>query len=148
LDARMGDSLSSHDLTDALKQVGNARREAVSPAGSLIEMLHPWVAFAIMPIFALANAGVAIDVETVDGPAMNIAAGGALGLLLGKPLGVLLMTWLAVKLRLTTLPTGITVRHLIVLGVVAGVGFTMSLFIAQLAFVDLSFLAAAKLGVL
>jgi Na+:H+ antiporter, NhaA family len=148
LDARMGDSLSSHDLTDALKQVGNARREAVSPAGSLIEMLHPWVAFAIMPIFALANAGVAIDVETVDGPAMNIAAGVALGLLLGKPLGVLLMTWLAVKLRLTTLPTGITVRHLIVLGVVAGVGFTMSLFIAQLAFVDLSFLAAAKLGVL
>ena len=68
--------------------------------------------------------------------------------MIGKPLGVLLTTWLALKLRIGTLPTGLTARHLVVLGVVAGVGFTMALFIAQLAFADARLLAAAKLGIL
>jgi NhaA family Na+:H+ antiporter len=142
------DELSSHELGEALRHVNVARREALSPAESLIETLHPWVAFGIMPIFALANAGVTVAGGSLDGASWRVITGVAIGLVVGKPVGVLFMSWLALRLRIGTLPAGMAVRHLVVLGVVAGVGFTMALFIAQLAFTDARLLAAAKLGVL
>jgi NhaA family Na+:H+ antiporter len=120
----------------------------MSPAESLIEALHPWVAFGIMPVFALANAGVSVSGGSLNTHAWHVLLAVAAGLLIGKPLGVLVMSWLALRLGVATLPAGLTYRHLAVLGVVAGVGFTMALFIAQLAFTDAQFLAAAKLGVL
>jgi NhaA family Na+:H+ antiporter len=141
-------SLSPHDLGEALRHVNIARREAVSPAESLIEALHPWVAFAIMPIFALANAGVAISSGSFDAASWEVATGVFVGLVAGKPIGVLLACWLTLRLGIGTLPVGITSRHLVVLGVVAGIGFTMALFVAQLGFSDDRLLAAAKLGVL
>lgn len=140
--------LSSHDLAIALNHVDVARREAMSPAESLIETLHPWVAFAIMPIFALANAGVSISSGPPDPDASRVMIAVAVGLLVGKPVGILLAGWLTLRSGLGTLPAGMNLRHIVVLGVVAGVGFTMSLFIAQLAFSDPALLAAAKLGVL
>lgn len=139
---------SSHELAKSLKHVDVARREAMSPAESLIENLHPWVAFGIMPVFALANSGVTIAGGAFDAAAWHIATGVFVGLVVGKPVGVLLATWLALKSGLSSLPRGVTIRHLSVLGLVAGVGFTMALFIAQLAFRDADLLAAAKLGVL
>jgi NhaA family Na+:H+ antiporter len=139
---------SSHDLADTLRQVDFARREAVSPAEGLIEKLHPWVAFGIMPVFALANAGVNLGSEPLDSSAWSVVTAVGLGLMVGKPVGVLLASWLALRMRVATLPAGMSLRHLVVLGVVAGVGFTMALFIAQLAFTDARLLAAAKLGVL
>jgi NhaA family Na+:H+ antiporter len=141
-------ALSSHALAETLQHVDVARREAMSPAESLIETLHPWVAFGIMPVFALANAGVASSGGSLDVTAWSVVTAVAVGLIVGKPVGILLACWLALRLRVGSLPTGITSRHLIVLGVVAGVGFTMSLFIGQLALPDPSLLAAAKLGVL
>jgi NhaA family Na+:H+ antiporter len=141
-------SLSTHELAGALKHVDVARREAMSPAESLIETLHPWVAFAIMPLFAFANAGVSLQGVTLEGANTHIALGVALGLVLGKPLGVVFACVLALRLRIATLPRGLGVRHLLVLGVVAGIGFTMALFVAQLAFRDAAQLGAAKLGVL
>lgn len=120
----------------------------MSPAESLIETLHPWVAFGIMPVFALANAGVAVSGGALDAASWSVVAAVAVGLIVGKPVGILLASWLTLRLRIGTLPAGMTLRHLVVLGVVAGVGFTMALFIAQLAFTDPSLLAAAKLGVL
>jgi len=138
----------AHELALTLRHVDAARREAMSPAESLIEMLHPWVAFGIMPVFALANAGVVIDGGAMDASSWSVSAAVALGLVLGKPLGVLASCWLVLRLGVGTLPRGLTRRHIVVLGVVAGVGFTMSLFIAQLAFTDAHLLAAAKLGVL
>jgi Na+:H+ antiporter, NhaA family len=142
------DAASAHDFKAELRQVNSARREALSPAESLIDLLHPWVAFAIMPIFALANAGVVIDASALDSQSLPVAGAVALGLVAGKPIGILLAVWATLRTRLGVLPAGITFRHLIVLGVVAGVGFTMALFIAQLAFADASLLAAAKLGIL
>ena len=139
---------SVHEFAESLRQVDLARREALSPAESLIETLHPWVAFGIMPVFALANAGVSISGGSIDSASGRVVVAVAVGLIAGKPLGVLLATWLTLRLRIGTLPVGITLRHLVVLGVVAGVGFTMALFIAQLAFTDARLLAAAKLGVL
>jgi Na+:H+ antiporter, NhaA family len=141
-------TLSSHELAETLRHVDVARREAMSPAESLIETLHPWVAFGIMPVFALANAGVPVSARSLDGAAWSVVTAVAVGLVVGKPIGVLLASWLTLRLRIGTLPTGMTMRHLLVLGVVAGVGFTMALFIAQLAFTDARLLAAAKLGVL
>jgi NhaA family Na+:H+ antiporter len=139
---------SSHDLAGALRRVEVARREAMSPAEALIEALHPWVAFVIMPLFALANAGVSLKGASLGGGGAAVALGAAAGLVVGKPLGVLVASGLALRLGVATLPRGLTARHLVVLGVVAGIGFTMSLFIAQLAFADRATLGAVKLGVL
>ncbi|MCE9668629.1 Na+/H+ antiporter NhaA [Myxococcus stipitatus] len=139
---------SPHELAETLRHVDLARREALSPSESLIETLHPWVAFGIMPLFALANAGVAIGGSNLGASSWGVAGAVAVGLVVGKPLGVLLAIWLTLRLRIGTLPAGLTARHLVVLGVVAGVGFTMALFVAQLAFTDAGLLAAAKLGVL
>ena len=141
-------SLSSHEFAETLRHVDVARSEAMSPAESLIETLHPWVAFGIMPVFALANAGVPISARPLDGASWSVVTGVAVGLVVGKPVGVLLASWLTLRLGIGKLPVGMTTRHLVVLGVVAGVGFTMALFIAQLAFRDPDLLAAAKIGVL
>ncbi|HET9957836.1 MAG TPA: Na+/H+ antiporter NhaA [Polyangiaceae bacterium] len=140
--------LSSHELAGSLRKVELARREAMSPAESLIATLHPWVAFGIMPVFALANAGVSLTGGPLDDAARRIVFGVAIGLAVGKPAGVLLVSWIALKFKLATLPRGLTFAHLLVLGVVAGIGFTMALFVAQLAFTDQRLLAAAKVGVL
>jgi len=140
--------VSSHELAETLRHVDVARREAMSPGESLIETLHPWVAFGIMPVFALANAGVAVSFGALDADSWHVALGVLLGLVIGKPMGVLLASWLVLRGGVATLPAGITARHLVVLGVVAGIGFTMALFIAQMAFVDARLLGAAKLGVL
>lgn len=140
--------LASHALTDQLHEIDVARREAISPAESLIESLHPWVAYAIMPIFALANAGVSFAGIDLSGAGASAALGVGVGLCVGKPVGVIAASWLALKLRIGVMPAGLGGRHLLVLGLVAGVGFTMSLFIAQLAFPGAALLADAKLGVL
>lgn len=142
------DELSSHELAGTLRHVDVARREAMSPSASLIEALHPWVAFGIMPVFALANSGVAISGGAFTAQSWSVVTGVALGLIAGKPTGILLASWLTLRLGIGTLPAGVTLRHVLVVGVVAGVGFTMALFIAQLAFADAQLLAAAKLGIL
>lgn len=140
--------LPARALSTTLRHVDVARREAMSPAESLIEILHPWVAFGIMPVFALANAGVIVSGASLDARSWTVLGAVTVGLVLGKPLGIMSVSWLTLRLGFGILPTGMTLRHILVLGAVAGVGFTMALFIAPLAFSDGSLLAAAKLGVL
>jgi NhaA family Na+:H+ antiporter len=122
--------------------------DARSPAERLVEALHPWVAFVILPLFALANAGVSVSRLPLDGALFGIGLAVAVGLVIGKPLGILLASWLTLRLGVGTLPAGVSLRQLAVLGVMAGIGFTMAIFIAQLAFTDPGLLAAAKVGVL
>ena len=141
------DAVSPEEFQRSLNLVDVARREALSPAESLIESLHSWVAFGIMPLFALANAGVLLSGEALEAHGA-VAAGVALGLLVGKPVGVLGFSWLALKCRVAILPDLLSGRHLVLLGCVTAVGFTMSLFIGQIAFSDAGALGAAKLGVL
>jgi NhaA family Na+:H+ antiporter len=148
IDREPSESIPSHALDAMLDHVDVARREAVSPADSLIRMLHPWVAFGVMPLFALANSGVSVSTDALDSASWRVIAGVSLGLILGKPIGVLVACSLVLRFKVAVLPRGISTSHLIVLGTVAGVGFTMALFVAQLAFVDAQLLAAAKLGVL
>jgi Na+:H+ antiporter, NhaA family len=129
-----------------------ARRLAGHSDSQLVrleERLHPWVAFGIMPLFALANAGVGLGGLDLRAAA-PLALGSAIvaGLLLGKPLGIVAASLAAVRLRLCALPQGVRVPHLVLLGLLGGIGFTMSIFIANLAFADPGLLAAAKFAVL
>ncbi len=138
----------AHAVASALRSLSDARREAMSPAEALIDRLHPWVAFGIMPLFALANAGVSLGGVSLYGTPGVVALGVFLGLVIGKPVGIMLVTTSALRLGVVRLPAGLGLVHLLVLGSVAGIGFTMAIFIAQLAFADPALLAAAKLGVL
>jgi Na+:H+ antiporter, NhaA family len=131
---------------EVLETVVFTAREGVSPLERLEVALHPWVGFVIMPLFALANAGVSIDPNAV-GNAVSVAV--ALGLLLGKPVGVVLFSALAIRLGVAALPQGVTWPVLFGGGCLAGIGFTMSLFVAGLAFTEhAGLLADAKIGIL
>lgn len=138
--------IGSDELHTQATRLELAQREATSPAERLQTLLHPWVAFGIMPIFALANAGVRVDTASfVPGP---VSLGVVLGLVLGKPLGIVVASLVAVRLGLGLLPRGIGTKELLVLGTVAGIGFTMALFVAGLAFPDPAQLDEAKVAVL
>ncbi len=118
----------------ALFEMSRAIEQADSPLHRLEHVLHPWVAFLIMPVFAFANAGIIIDKGLLGALLSPLALGIILGLVVGKPVGILLSTWLGAKLRLGSLPKGVHWRHILGAGVLAGMGFTMSIFIATLAF--------------
>lgn len=135
-------------LLAPLARIEQARREAVAPLVRLEAGLHTWVAFLVMPVFALANSGVSLAGVSLDGAGARVAAGVFVGLVVGKPLGVLLVTFAAVKCGLCAFPRRVTWPGLAVLGLVAGIGFTMAIFIAALAFPSSPHLGAAKLGVL
>jgi Na+:H+ antiporter, NhaA family len=120
-----------------------------SPVERVESVLHPCVAFGIMPIFALANAGVSLHgLDLSANLPLTITVGVGAGLVLGKPLGIVLAALAAVRLKLCALPDGVRWRHALLLGLLGGIGFTMSIFIANLAFDDPVLLAAAKLAVL
>ncbi len=134
---------------EPLAVIGAAGREAASPLSRMLALLHPWVAFVVMPLFALANAGVDVGDVHLGAPGASLVfLGVGLGLLIGKPLGVIGAVWVVVRLRLCALPRLVDGRAVALLGLVAGIGFTMALFIAELAFDDPELLAVAKLGVL
>lgn len=128
----------------ALRLARVATREAESPVEQLEMLLHPWVAFAIMPLFALANAGIAFPSGDVGG---GVALAVFVGLVLGKPAGVIAASWLATRAGLARLPPGLSWPILMAGALLTGIGFTMALFIAGLAFSD-ALIDAAKLGIL
>ncbi len=120
-----------------------------SPLQRMERALHGWVAFGIMPIFALANAGVALGGGGMGPMGENtILIGVALGLVVGKQVGVFGFAWLAVRMGLAVMPAGLTWQHIYGAACLAGIGFTMALFIANLAFSDAAMLNSAKLGIL
>ncbi|WP_298938065.1 Na+/H+ antiporter NhaA [uncultured Ruegeria sp.] len=139
-DRQQGDTATRHNL----RQASRAVTEALSPVERLETMLHPWVGFAIMPIFALANAGITVQGADFEQP-VSLAI--IVGLVLGKPIGVFGFSWLAVRSGLAVLAPGLSGPLILAGSFLTGIGFTMSLFIAGLAF-DPATLNAAKLGIL
>jgi Na+:H+ antiporter, NhaA family len=139
-------------LTPATANFGRHRcidPTALAPVQQVESQLHPWVAYGIMPLFALANAGVSLaGVDLAAGKPLGVAAGVVAGLVLGKPAGIVLAAMAAVGLKACTLPEGVGWRHMLVLGLLGGIGFTMAIFISNLAFEDPVLLASAKFAVL
>ncbi|HZA79028.1 MAG TPA: Na+/H+ antiporter NhaA [Acidimicrobiales bacterium] len=144
----VAEQTANHDAAD-LRDVAVAVRQATPVAERLKDGLHPWTSFLVVPTFALANAGVTFDSERISDAATSpVTLGVIAGLLVGKPAGILGAIWLVTHLTRAEVPPGSTWRHLAGLGTVAGIGFTMSLFIAGLAFGETSEqFEQAKLGI-
>jgi NhaA family Na+:H+ antiporter len=124
-------------------------REAVSPLARLEHLLHPWTSYLIVPLFALANAGVSISSSTLrEALTSGVTLGVVVGLVVGKTVGVTVFTWAATRTGITRLPDGVRWRHLVGVAALAGIGFTVSLFISSLAFERPELQDAAKLGIL
>src|SRR5687768_12583502 len=143
--------LTNGERQEALAELEDVVEGAGAPLHRMEHVLHPWVAFAIIPLFALANAGVRIEGDLGTALGNQVTLGVVLGLVLGKQLGVTLGAWLAVRSRVTELPPGVGWWHIYGAGWLAGIGFTMSLFVADLAFAgtaEAGLLTAAKLGIL
>jgi NhaA family Na+:H+ antiporter len=143
------DAVADEDDESSMRHVGGLVDEAVSPLARLQHSLHPWTAFVILPIFALANAGIDLGARSFSDAASDpVTRGVFVGLVVGKPLGILGAAGLAVGVLHLALPDGIGWRHLVGVGLLAGIGFTVSIFIAGLAFDTSEGQEAAKLGVL
>jgi len=135
---------SQEDQREAIETIAIAASESVSPLERLEHKLHPWVAFLIMPLFALANAGVVVSLGGIQEP---IAIALIVGLTVGKPVGIVAASWIAIKLGLAQLPDRMTWSSLLGGAWLGGIGFTMALFIGSLSVTEPA-LAAAKTGIL
>ena len=149
---RFRSATESQDESTAQSALGEFEELTVrteSAAERLERELHPLVSYVVLPLFAFSNAGVSLVSAPVGGVFVDrVALGTALGLVLGKVLGIVGFSWVAVRLKLAALPGRVNLRLLTGMGLVAGVGFTVSLFITNLAFEDESLLTSAKLGIL
>ncbi|WP_028295736.1 Na+/H+ antiporter NhaA [Olivibacter sitiensis] len=130
-----------------LEEVKADTYQAIPPLQRLEHAMHPFVTFAVIPIFALANAGVSLAVDLEQLFSTNVALGVALGLLVGKVVGVVGFTLLLIKLKVAPFPNGFNRRNLFGLGLLASIGFTMSLFVTSLAFDSTEYMAQAKIGI-
>lgn len=131
------------------RRMDDLGRQAVPLDERLVTLLHPWSAFVVLPVFALAYAGVPIGGDAVrDALSSSVTRGVALGLVVGKIAGVSLGTWLAVRLGLGILPAGIRWAHVLGVAGLAGIGFTVSMFVSTLAFEDAALVDQARIGII
>jgi NhaA family Na+:H+ antiporter len=141
------------EKTDSSRQavvstVENIAERMLSPGQRMERDLTPWTTYLIIPIFALANAGVAIDADSLGNLLSPVSLGIILGLVVGKPLGITALSWLATRLGWAELPAGVHWPQFIAASSLAGIGFTVSLFISSAAFTDPEILDTAKLAIL
>ena len=140
--------MTDEDQQAVVHEIEAVSEQVQAPLQQLEHSLHTIVAFGIMPIFALANAGVVLSFASFEGSTLPITLGIIVGLVLGKPIGILGAVWLVTRLGIASFPDGIRWQHMIGAACLAGIGFTMSLFVASLAFTDVSILDTAKIGIL
>jgi NhaA family Na+:H+ antiporter len=134
---------------EAARQTATAAREAVSVVEWLEHQLHPWTSFVVLPLFALANAGIPLSRDTVGDTLTSALAGGiVLGLVIGKVVGITSFTWLAVRLRIARLPDNVTWPGIVAVSALAGIGFTVSIFVTGLAFGGEQLEDQAKIAIL
>ncbi len=123
-----------------------AKMEA--PLNNLLYLLHGFSSFVIMPLFALSNAGIKLDFRALSNLGSTMSLGIIFGLLLGKPIGITLMTFITTKLKITSIPQGVKWRDIFCVNILAGIGFTMSIFVTKLAYTDKSFIETAKFSII
>jgi Na+:H+ antiporter, NhaA family len=133
----------------AIRRVTIQAQEAVSVAERHEHLLHPWTSYAIIPIFALANAGVRLTASVLESAFTSpVTMGIVAGLVGGKLLGVTGFSWAGIRTGIASIPPDVSRRHVLGVGAIAGIGFTVSLFIAGLAFTDAQLISEAKIGIL
>lgn len=140
--------IMNEDQQSAVHELEQACERVQMPLQRIEHALQPFVSYIIMPIFALANAGVVLSSDSASNLTQPIGLGVLVGLLLGKPIGVVLAAWLAVKTGIASLPSRVGWRQMTGVGILAGIGFTMSLFISDLAFTSAANVDAAKIAIL
>lgn len=145
-DSRTGEAMRSGPSEPALQTLDAIHARIESPADKLLRSTEPWSSYVVLPIFALANAGVVWSLDVFQGHGRLIAAI-ALGLVVGKPIGIVVAAWLSVRSGIAAKPDAYSWRQLCGAGALGGIGFTMSLFIAGEAFPDRSVYAAAKIAI-
>ena len=142
------DALPSDANVAEVRHASFLAQESVPLTERLEELLHPFTAFMIVPIFALANAGIVLSGDTISAAAAsNVTLGIIVGLVIGKPLGIGLFTWVATRFGFS-LPDGVNWPQFIGMGLAAGIGFTVSIFVGSLAFEDPLITDLAKIGIL
>jgi Na+:H+ antiporter, NhaA family len=152
--ARQPEFVDAAELADvsspeAARHTVTLARESVSMVEWLEHTLHPWTGFVVVPLFALANAGIPLGGGVLgDAVGSPVAAGVVLGLVVGKPLGIVGASWLAVRFGVARPPVGAAWRGIVAVGVLAGIGFTVSILVAGLAFEDPGLVDEAKLAIL
>jgi NhaA family Na+:H+ antiporter len=132
------------EIVDEIETISN---QVQSPLQHLEHGLHGWVSYVIMPIFALANAGVVLSFSGLENTS-HIILSIAMALVFGNTIGIMLLSYIAIKFKFADLPKGVKLKNLLGVSILGGLGFTMSLFITNLAYVDEAFIAAAKMGVI
>lgn len=137
------------DYMSTVSRLSRVAKQVVPPATRLEHMLYPWVYFAVLPLFALTNA----DVSFLGGDVLAMVTspvffGVFFGLLLGKPIGIMLFSFLTVKFKIASLPENVNWIHMLGAGILGGVGFTMAIFVANLAFPEAVLISDAKIGIL
>ena len=142
------DPMVNPKLLHLANELRRRSREMIAPQQRLEETISPWVTFGVLPLFALANADVDFSALSGDMLWSSVTLGITLGLVIGKFLGISLSSWLAIRLRIAQLPHGVAWRHLLGAAWLGGIGFTMSLFISQLAFTQAALREEAKVGIL
>lgn len=146
---RLEEGCSHAEALWGWRRMDDLGRQAVPMDERVERVLHPWSAFVVLPLFALAFAGVRIDADGVsDALSSSVTLGVVLGLVVGKTAGVALGTWLAVRLGIGRLPVGLRWSHVIGVASLAGIGFTVSVFVASLAFTDPALVDQARIGIL
>ena len=150
----LGGDFPNEEQRCYLRLMSSMTNDSVGLSYRLEHSLSPWVTFVIMPVFALANAGVAIgSVENLDifrysADAGSVGMGVFFGLLVGKPLGIFVASWIAVKSKMAVMPEGVSWRMLLAVACLGGIGFTMSLFVDSLAFTDAELIDRGKIAIL
>lgn len=140
-------SLLTYEQLNIIERIRFYSKAALTPLQRLEHSMTPLVAFVVMPIFALANTGITFSSSFAGNLVSSVSLGIILGLVLGKFIGIVIISKILVKLKLAALPEGITWRHIYGAAMLAGVGFTMSLFITDLAFLDPAYVIQAKIGI-
>ena len=143
-----GDAMLNSEQHHILHAIEQIVEDATAPLQELEHALLPYVTFLVLPVFALANAGVALSGDVSEAIAHPVTLGVIFGLFIGKPLGIFLFSWIAVRSGIAVLPQQVTWMHVIAVGILAGIGFTMSLFVTSLAFVHPELTEMAKFGIL
>ncbi len=139
--------LLTHDQLHIIDKIRFYSRAALTPLQRLEHAMHPLVAFVVMPVFAIANAGITFAGDFTENLFSNVSIGVMMGLALGKFIGVVGVSKILVNLKLAALPEGLNWRHIYGVAMLAGVGFTMSLFITDLAFTNQTYILQAKIGI-